>query len=236
LKEPDLQKLSQILGYQFQQLVHLKTALTHRSAGNPNNERLEFLGDALLSMIIGEFLFQRFPKAKEGQLTRLRASLVKGETLAEIALELGVGQYLRLGMGELRSGGWRRNSTLADVVEAIIGAVYIDSDLDRCRTVVLAWFDTRLSNLSIATIEKDPKTRLQEYLQGCQQPLPDYQVLKMEGPPHNQHFEVQCQVAGVKATVGSGDSRRRAEQDAAEKTLKLLKKYKKSYKKNAHPS
>ncbi|MCV6637449.1 MAG: ribonuclease III [Thiotrichaceae bacterium] len=231
MKESDLQKLYQILGYQFQQPTHLKTALTHRSAGNPNNERLEFLGDALLSLIIGEFLFQRFPKAKEGQLTRLRASLVKGETLAEIALELELGQYLRLGMGELRSGGWRRNSTLADAVEAIIGAIYIDSDLFHCRKVVLAWFETRLSSLSISTIEKDPKTRLQEHLQARQQPLPDYQVLKMEGPPHNQHFEVKCQVVGLKATIGSGESRRRAEQAAAEKALKLLKKHTKFHKK-----
>jgi len=220
------------LSYQFQEPAHLKTALTHRSAGNPNNERLEFLGDALLSLIIGEFLFLHFPKAKEGQLTRLRASLVKGETLAEIALELELGQYLHLGMGELCSGGWRRNSTLADAVEAIIGAIYIDSDLLSCRKAVLAWFEPRLSSLSISTIEKDPKTCLQEYLQARQQPLPDYQVSKMAGPPHNQHFEVECQVVGLKMTVGSGESRRRAEQGAAEKALKLLKKHSKSHKKS----
>lgn len=223
MKESELQKLYQILGYQFQQSAYLQTALTHRSAGNPNNERLEFLGDALLSLIIGEFLFQRFPKAKEGQLTRLRASLVKGETLAEIAQELDLGQYLCLGMGERRSGGWRRNSTLADAVEAIIGAIYLDSDLHTCEKVVLHWFQSRLENLSISTIQKDPKTRLQEYLQASQQPLPDYEVLKMQGPPHNQHFEVKCQVIGLKATTGTGESRRRAEQDAAEKALKLLK-------------
>ncbi len=224
MKEFDLQKLYQTLGYQFQQSAHLQTALTHRSAGNPNNERLEFLGDALLSLIIGEFLFQRFPKAKEGQLTRLRASLVKGETLAEIAQELELGHHLCLGMGEQRSGGWRRNSTLADALEAVIGAIYLDSDLLNCQQVVLKWFESRLSNLSTSTIEKDPKTCLQEYLQARQQPLPDYQVLKMQGPAHNQHFEVQCQIEGLKATRGRGDSRRRAEQDAAYHALKLLKK------------
>lgn len=196
--------------------------------GELNNERLEFLGDAVLSFVIGASLFHKFPKASEGQLTRLRSNLVKGETLAEIASQLELGQYLRLGTGELRSGGWRRNSTLADALEAIVGAIYLDSDLETCQSVVLAWFAARIDSLSIAGLEKDPKTRLQEYLQACQQPLPEYQIISTLGPAHKQKFEVLCQVTGLEHIIGSGDSRRKAEQEAAAKALKLLKSHKKS--------
>ena len=223
MKESDLKKLYKILGYQFQQPAHVKTALTHRSAGNPNNERLEFLGDALLSIIIGEFLFQRFPKAKEGQLTRLRASLVKGETLAEIGLELELGQYLRLGMGELRSGGWRRNSTLADALEAIIGAIYLDSDIEVVRKIVLSWYKTRLDAIQPGVSQKDPKTRLQEFLQGRKKPLPVYTVTNIKGEAHNQEFTVSCGIEGISdPVVGKGTSRRKAEQAAAELALEKL--------------
>lgn len=228
MKNNPYQKLSQVLGYEFKHLDYLKTALTHRSVGEINNERLEFLGDAVLSFVIGAFLFHKFPKASEGQLTRLRSNLVKGDTLAEIANQLELGQYLRLGTGELRSGGWRRNSTLADSLEAIVGAIYLDSDLETCQKVVLAWFAERIDNLSIASLEKDPKTRLQEYLQACQQPLPEYQIINTQGPAHKQKFEVLCQVIGLEHITGSGDSRRKAEQEAASKALKLLKSHKKS--------
>ncbi len=215
--------LYQTLTYPFRQEDYLTTALTHRSAGSPNNERLEFLGDALLSCIIAEALFERFPDAREGELTRLRANLVKGETLAQIAQQLGLGQYLRLGGGELKSGGGRRASILADALEAIIGAIYLDSDLNTCQRVVLHLWQNYLNNLSLKKICKDPKTRLQEYLQAKQKPLPTYRVLTIDGAPHDQHFEVECIVPGLpKPTHGSGESRRRAEQSAAALALDRL--------------
>ncbi len=220
----DHTRLCQILGHEFQQFDLLNIALTHRSAGTPNNERLEFLGDALLSYVIAEALFERFTTASEGELTRLRASLVKKDTLVEIAQHLNVGTYLRLGSGELKTGGWRRTSILADAVEALLGAIYLDQGMDACKTVILQLWQTRLERLSPKKIEKDPKTRLQEYLQSKQQLLPTYQVLNVNGDPHEQHFEVECSIPILKSpTYGEGETRRRAEQAAAESALKLLK-------------
>jgi ribonuclease-3 len=168
-------------------------------------------------------LFHHFPTANEGQLTRLRASLVKKDTLAQVAQQLKLGQYLKLGGGELKSGGERRTSILADALEAIIGAIYLDSDIETCRVVVIQLLQDRLNQLSLNQINKDPKTRLQEYLQSKQQPLPEYRVLTVEGAPHAQHFEVECIIPILsKPVCGSGDSRRRAEQAAAEQALSFL--------------
>jgi len=223
LKEKDFSVLCQALNYQFTNLELLQTALTHRSASSYNNERLEFLGDALLSFIIAEDLFQRFPNAREGDLTRFRSGLVKGDTLAEIAKQLEIGSLLILGGGELKSGGWRRKSILADSVEAIIGAVYLDGGMDACKPFVLQLFQERLAQLSLKKVQKDPKTLLQEYLQARQQKLPEYRVLSVEGDPHEQHFEVECLVSGLQPTEGNGSNRRYAEQMAASKALDLLK-------------
>lgn len=222
MKPEDYTHLCQDLAYRFKQEHYLTTALTHRSAGTPNNERLEFLGDALLSCIMAEVLFQRFPDASEGQLTRSRANLVKRDTLVKIAQGLELGKYLRLGGGELKTGGEQRASILSDAVEAILGAIYLDSSMDTCQSVVLHLWDTPLSNLSPSKI-KDPKTRLQEYLQAQQQPLPIYRVLAIMGTPHAQTFEVECIAPGLaKPTYGNGDSRRRAEQSAAAEALRIL--------------
>jgi ribonuclease-3 len=214
--------LCQALAYHFRKEHYLTTALTHRSAGVPNNERFEFLGDALLSSIMAEALFERFPEAREGELTRRRANLVKRDTLVQIAQHLELGQYLRLGGGELKTGGEGRASILADTVEAIIGAVYLDSCMKTCYSVVLQLWEKPLNNMSQRKI-KDPKSRLQEYLQAKQQPLPAYRVLTIDGTAHAQQFKVECIVPGLfQPAYGCGESRRRAEQSAAEEALKFL--------------
>lgn len=219
----DYTALYRRLNYTFQQNTLLVRALTHRSADTSNNERLEFLGDALLNYLMADVLYHRFPQAKEGELTRLRADLVKGETLTAIAHYLELGQYLRLGGGELKSGGWRRASILADAMEAMIGAIYLDAGMAVCQQVVLNLWENRLAKLSPAEVIKDPKTRLQEYLQARQQALPAYELLSVEGEPHAQQFTVKCQVTGLNhATYGVGDSRRRAEQAAAQQALDAL--------------
>ena len=169
------------LGYAFQQPGLLEEALTHRSAAPRHNERLEFLGDALLNLVMAEYLFQRYPQASEGELSRLRANLVKGETLAEVARGLKLGEELRLGQGEIRSGGAQRESILADALEAIFGAVYLDGGLNACRALILHLYRDNLAGLASAGELIDPKTRLQEYLQARQQPLPIYSVLEIRG-------------------------------------------------------
>lgn len=220
----DYTPLYRALGYQFTRPEWLTAALTHRSVGTANNERLEFLGDALLSFIVAETLFERFSHASEGELTRCRASLVKKDTLAEIAQDLKLGDYLHLGGGELKSGGFRRASILADALEAILGAIFLDTGMPACKQVVLHLLADRLSDLSPKRIDKDAKTRLQEYLQSKQLPLPEYQVLAIEGAPHEQRFEVACIIKSLdKPTCGVGESRRRAEQEAATQALIALK-------------
>lgn len=215
--------MAKCLEHRFKDLVLLQTALTHRSAGGKNNERLEFLGDALLSYIMAEVLFERFPTAREGELTRLRASLVKGETLAQVARELKLGEYLKLGGGELKSGGWRRDSILADALEAILGAIYLDAGMEACKQTVYRLFNERLQRTSPANVAKDDKTRLQEYLQARQQALPVYRVIAESGDPHNRHFEVECVIDGLgQVAKGSGKSRRYAEQKAARKAFELM--------------
>lgn len=217
------ERLCRRLGYHFSRADLLQTALTHRSYGSHNNERLEFLGDAVLSVIIAEALYERFPAADEGALSRLRAGLVKGETLAAKARALDLGDVLSLGPGELKSGGFRRDSILAGALEAVIGAVYVDGGLPAARGLVVTVFRDDLEEASLERMSKDPKTRLQEYLQARHLPLPDYRVLDVEGRDHAQRFRVQCVVDGLSGAVGGeGSSRRKAEQDAAARVLERL--------------
>ena len=221
----NLARLSRILGYTFNNQALFTQALTHRSAANKHNERLEFLGDSILSIIISDALYQQFPKATEGDLSRMRATLVRGDTLAQIAQEFKLGDYLNLGPGELKSGGFRRESILADAVEAIIGAIYLDSDLEVCRKLLLTWYHGRLSEIQPGINQKDPKTRLQEYLQGFKKPLPIYTVVDIQGEAHDQTFTVECRIGDLAdAVIGVGSSRRKAEQVAAAQVLELLNK------------
>ncbi|TIH06615.1 ribonuclease III [Pseudomonas leptonychotis] len=218
-----LARLERRLGYTFKDQELMILALTHRSFAGRNNERLEFLGDAILNFVAGEALFQRFPLAREGQLSRLRARLVKGETLAILARGFDLGEYLRLGSGELKSGGFRRESILADALEALIGAIYLDTGMDAARERVLAWLTTELDSLTLVDTNKDPKTRLQEFLQsrGCE--LPRYDVADIQGDPHCRTFVVECQVTLLNdKTLGQGASRRIAEQVAAAAALIAL--------------
>lgn len=214
-----LARLERKLGYSFADVSLLEHALTHRSAGAKNNERLEFLGDSVVNQVIAEALFRRFNQTSEGNMSRMRASLVKGDTLADVATELDVGEYLILGSGERRSGGHRRSSILADALEAIIGAILLDSDYRTASETVLAWFASRLDDIE-TTGNKDPKTRLQEFLQAKGKALPEYELLSVSGEDHAQYFKVRCRVThkNIHAT-GEGSSRRKAEQRAAELVL-----------------
>ncbi|KKO48554.1 ribonuclease III [Arsukibacterium sp. MJ3] len=214
--------LMQKLGYQFVQPELLEQALTHRSCKGKHNERLEFLGDAVLGLIIAQTLFSQFPQTREGDLTRMRSALVKGVTLAEIAQELAIAQYLRLGPGELKSGGHRRESILADALEAILGAIFLDSGMEACRERILDWFGERLNHIAPGE-QKDSKTLLQEHLQGLRLALPLYDVIATEGEAHKQTFTVRCTVPGLKPITASGSSRRKAEQDAANAALEQIK-------------
>ncbi|WGL96325.1 ribonuclease III [Arsenophonus nasoniae] len=219
----EIKQLQRKLGYAFKQTELLKQALTHRSASSGHNERLEFLGDSILSFVIANDLYHRFPKVDEGDMSRMRATLVRGNTLAELAREFDLGECLRLGPGELKSGGFRRESILADTIEALIGSIFLDSDIQTTERIVLAWYDTRLIEISPGDKQKDPKTRLQEYLQGRHLPLPSYLVVRVRGEAHDQEFTIHCQVSGIKEPVeGVGSSRRKAEQAAAEQALKIL--------------
>ncbi|MGQ9425890.1 ribonuclease III [Gilvimarinus sp. F26214L] len=224
MSDPNRQRLLKRLGYSFRDEVHLDLALTHRSHGSPNNERMEFLGDSLLNMIVAEALYQQFPKAREGDLSRLRAQLVKGETLAEIGRELELGDCLRLGEGELKSGGYRRASILADAVEALVAAIYLDSaDFQVCRKHLLNWYGARISEARLSKSRKDPKTQLQEWLQARAQPLPAYEVTKVSGEAHAQVFTVSCRVSFLsEPVVTSATTRRQAEKQAAAEVLTLL--------------
>jgi len=218
-----LDGLSRALGYKFNNSQLLQAAVTHRSAGGQNNERLEFLGDAVLGYIVADWLYMLFPDANEGQLSRLRASLVKKETLADIARSVTVGDYLYLGSGELKSGGFRRDSILADALEAILGGIVLDSGLEACRACVQRLFSGKIHQISVLDELKDPKTRLQEYLQSRKLDLPVYEVTKVTGKSHNQQFHVECRVAGAQQSIeGKGSSRRRAEQAAAAGMLDRL--------------
>ncbi len=216
-------KLSRQIGYEFKDTGLLKQALTHRSAAKQHNERLEFLGDAVLGMIIARELYDKFPQVPEGKLTRMRSTLVKGDTLAELARESDVGELMNLGPGELKSGGHRRSSIIADAMEAIIGAIYLEAGLEQTEQVVLHLWKSRINKLDPNEHPKDAKTRLQEFLQSRKLPLPVYEVVKITGKDHAQIFVVHCQVANLNSPLeGVGSSRRKAEQQAANLALETL--------------
>jgi len=219
----DRRRLARQLGHGFQREELLDQALTHRSAGGTNNERLEFLGDALIGFVVAGALVGRLPEADEGTLSRMRAALVKRESLAELARGLALGDYLKLGAGELRTGGHNRDSILADALEAVLGAVYLDAGFEVARSVAMDLFRNPLSEVSAAPAEKDPKTRLQELLQARRRPIPEYQVVSIGGSQHAQSFRVSCLLPDqATLTQGEGSSRRRAEQAAAEAMLARL--------------
>ena len=215
--------LEKTLQYRFQNAELFQQALTHRSASNRNNERLEFLGDAVLDFIASEIVFEARPDAPEGDLSKLRASLVKDETLAELAAELGLGEHLILGSGELKTGGNRRASILADALEAIFGAVFLDRGFDAAKDVIDRAYADRYRELPDVGDLRDPKTRLQEWLQGRKMALPEYELTRVSGKDHEQHFIVTCTVAEKSAaTHGESTTRRKAEQKAAQKMTELL--------------
>ena len=212
--------LQERLGCSLADAGLLQRALTHRSHGPDNNERLEFLGDAVLSFVVAELLFQALPQATEGELSRYRASVVSGDALASVALSLGLGEHLRLGEGELKSGGHRRASILADTLEALFGAVYLERGLDTARAVAARLFRQQLAELPQAEHLKDAKTRLQEWLQGRGYGRPIYTVMEISGEPHEQRFRVRCDLSELAvAAEAEGSSRRRAEQEAALRVL-----------------
>jgi ribonuclease-3 len=217
-----MKRLQQRFGYQFENTALLERALSHRSTGANNNERLEFLGDAILGFEVADRLYHLASDADEGQLSRMRAHLVKRETLAGIARGLQLGDILRLGPGELRSGGQSRDSILADAVEAIIAAVYLDGGIDQARSVVRHLLGDRLAAPKPEIRRKDSKTELQEYLQSIGKPLPRYEVIGIRGEQHDQTFRVVCTTGLAPDTLGEGGSRRKAEQQAAMAMLERL--------------
>lgn len=211
------------LGHQFADTGLLDLALSHRSCGKHNNERLEFLGDSLLGYVIGEELYERFPQATEGELSRLRSVLVKGETLAVMAREFDLGPSLKLGEGEMKSGGFRRDSILADAVEAIIGAILKDADFATAKACVLAWYQDRLNDPSLFNTLKDSKTQLQELMQARQMDLPDYQIVETKGDAHSQRFVVRCSVPLFNTvTQAEASNRRKAEKLAAAEAIAII--------------
>lgn len=215
--------LEKTLQYRFQDLELFQQALSHRSATQRNNERLEFLGDAVLDFVISDELFRSHPEASEGDLSKLRASLVRDESLAALALELGFGDHLILGSGEMKTGGHRRESILADALEAIFGAVFLDSGIEASRAVIQCVFADRLQNLPDVKDLRDPKTRLQEWLQSRKMALPAYDLVATSGQDHKQRFRVTCTVAERSAvTEGESSTLRKAEQKAARKMIGLL--------------
>lgn len=215
--------LQKNIGYVFQQHQLLLQSLTHRSASSNHNERLEFLGDSILSYAITNALYQRFPNVDEGEMSRMRSTLVRRDTLAKIARAFNLGEYLYLGLCELKSGGVYRDSILGNTVEALIGAVFLDSNIQTAEHVILKWYDSHLYTITPGDKQKDPKTRLQEHMQGLHLPLPIYSVAHVHGEAHEQEFNVLCQISGlIHPAIGNGSSRRKAEQAAAEEALKIL--------------
>ena len=216
-------KIEQAIGHSFRDPFLLQTALTHRSHSFPNNERLEFIGDSILNAVIAQQLYIRFPDLPEGDLSRLRANLVRQDSLHRVANSLDLGTHLRLGEGELKSGGSSRPSILADAVEALFGAIWLDAGFDKAAEVVIHLYQSMLGAIEIGKPIKDAKTRLQEFLQGKRQPLPKYTLTATQGEAHAQQFRVACVIEpqGVR-TEGQGSSRRAAEQMAAERALERL--------------
>ena len=219
-----IEQVEKIINYNFSDKNLLELALTHRSFQGKNNERLEFLGDSILNFVIAESLFKKFDLLPEGDLSRLRSQLVKSETLSEIGILLKLGDYLILGEGELKSAGWRRPSILADSVEAIIGAVFIDGGISDASDLIVDWFKDRIDLINPDKIEKDSKSVLQELLQSKKITLPDYNIVSIEGEAHCQHFRVSCSIPKLGLSIeGEGSSRKIAEQGAAEEILKKIK-------------
>jgi len=220
-------QLQQRLGYQFIDPDLLTLALSHRSVAAENNERLEFLGDSILGLVVTDFLYREFPQAREGDLSRMRSHIVRGESLAEVAKQLALGPDLLLGSGEMKSGGHRRDSILGDTVEALIGAVYLDRGIEAAREIVTAWFKSFFDSALQAQPVKDAKTALQEWLQHRNKPLPDYQLVSTGGEAHSRLFTVSCKIAAVEAAMtATASSRRRAEQMVAEQLLEEVEKFK----------
>ncbi|NCX39665.1 MAG: ribonuclease III [Actinobacteria bacterium] len=215
--------LSRIIHYTFNDPSFMIMALTHRSFSSQHNERLEFLGDSVLSFLIANELYKRFPRIDEGDLSRLRAQLVKESSLSTIATSMGLGDFIRLGEGELKSAGWRRPSILADTFESIIGAIYLDGGIKPTHEFVLRFFETQLNEIDPKLIQKDPKTLLQELLQSKKSDLPIYTVVSIEGEAHSQTFTIECHIkkSNIK-TQGVGNSRRIAEQEAASRAYQLM--------------
>jgi len=217
--------LSKKLGLSFNNPQIFTMALTHRSVNSKNNERLEFLGDSILGFVVAQKLYDLFPSASEGVLSRLRASLVNQSSLAELARQHQLGDYLLLGSGELKSGGFRRDSILSDALEAIMGALFKDQGINACQTWIELLFAEKLNDLSLDNWQKDPKTQLQELMQSKKQVLPEYTLITMSGLAHEQMFQVKCSIPLITDTcVGTGISRKKAEQSAAELMLELLNK------------
>lgn len=215
--------LAKSLSYEFNDADLLQQALTHRSSPGANNERLEFLGDAILDVVISEAVYHSHPHASEGDLSKLRASLVKDSSLGKLAMDLDFGEHLILGGGERKSGGHRRKSILADALEALFGAVYLDAGFDAAATVIKSVFGDRLSNLPSTDDLRDPKTRLQEWLQGRGFAVPEYELIKVSGKAHRQQFEVSCSIQkGERTSTGSGTTRRNAEQESARAMLAII--------------
>lgn len=217
------QILNKRIAYSFNDPALLNQAFTHRSAAKKHNERLEFLGDAVLGLVVAELLYEKFPNLPEGKLTRLRSNLVKGDTLASLARELDMGKLISLGPGELKSGGHRRDSILADTFEALLGAIYLDADIEEVRRVICALYRERVDALDPNLQIKDNKTRLQEALQSKRISLPTYEVIDISGKDHAQTFTVECSIDGLQLTArGQGKSRRIAEQQAAQQILEKI--------------
>jgi ribonuclease-3 len=215
--------VTESFGHAFGEPNLLRQALRHRSAGAPHNERMEFLGDALVNLIVAEALHSRWPKADEGALTRARAALVRESSLAEIARALRLGDALELGPGELKTGGHRRDSILADALEALVAAVHLDAGFEACRALVLAWFEPSMASLVVGKVEKDPKTKLQEWLQARQFERPEYVLVDTRGDEHERVFVVRCRLAEPQTSAeGEGSSMRAAEQSAAAAVLSGL--------------
>jgi len=212
------------INYRFSDHQLLNGALTHRSVGANNNERLEFLGDSVLNLVISSRLYEVHPEAQEGDLSRMRARLVRGVSLTELASSIGLGKHLNLGEGEMKSGGFRRASILADAFEALIGAIFLDGGYAACQTEILRLFDPLIKDLPDVEQLKDAKTRLQEWLQARGRPLPEYRLMREEGADHAKKFHIQCKISDDANSVEAvGDSRRKAEQAAAGKILEHLK-------------
>jgi len=221
----DWERLQKAIGYHFAQPSLLAQALTHRSHGVPHNERLEFLGDSVLNCLVAAEIFRRFESLREGELSRLRASLVRQETLHQIAQELALGECLLLGEGELKSGGHTRPSILADALEALFGAIFLDGGFQAAQQVIGRLYGATLRGLDPKATGKDPKTMLQEFLQARHTPPPKYSVVTTRGAAHSQEFEVECVIAELSVrTTGSGSSRRAAEQEAAQRAYDQVRK------------